>query len=85
MAATVSTARIQDLRDDCTGSRIPKATPVFLTYVMLKKSSITEIVWLRSIRLTISHFVQRSRKSTKRTRAPYGILDLNFDVIGGEL
>jgi hypothetical protein len=70
MAAIVRTARTVDMSDDWTGSKIPKATPVFLTYVILKKASITGIVWFRSIRLTINHFVQRSRKRTRRTRTP---------------
>src|SRR5215831_1733066 len=52
--------------------KIPKATPVFRTYVMLKKPSITEIDSLSSNRLWISSLVQRSSMSTATTDSAYG-------------
>src|SRR5437764_11158292 len=61
-----------DLAGEAIGSKIPKATPVFLTYVMLKKPSITEIDSLSSNRLLIRTLVQRSSNSVTVTRSRYG-------------
>ena len=57
MTTTAAQAVNRDSSTDFAGElideKIPKATPVFLTYVMLKKPSITGIESLRSNRFRI--------------------------------
>src|SRR5262244_473399 len=73
MAATaVKTDSSTDLAGKLSGSKIPNATPVFRTYVMLKSPSMTEIDSLRSKRFWISALVQRSRASVAATKTMYG-------------
>src|SRR5215475_5778882 len=60
-----------DFANELMNEKIPKATPVFRTYVMLKKPSITKIDSLSSNRFWISSLVQRSSMSTATTNSPY--------------
>ena len=76
METTTTTAAIAvkiesriDFAAEPLDENIPKATPVFLTYVMLKKPSITETESYNVNRDWISDFVQRSRESVKRTNS----------------
>jgi hypothetical protein len=71
-AQAVNTESRTDFAGELMDEKIPKATPVFRTYVMLKKPSITEIDSLRSNRFWISSLVQRSSMSTATTNSAYG-------------
>jgi hypothetical protein len=66
-AAPVKRESRRDFTGEVIEEKIPKATPVFLTYVMLKKPSITEMDSLTSKRETSSDFVQRSKVSVNNT------------------
>src|SRR5213593_5203793 len=71
-AKEVKTDNNTDLAGKLNGSKIPKATPVFRTYVMLKKPSMTEIDSLRSKRFWINVLVQRSSPSVAAATRMYG-------------
>src|SRR5437660_11240452 len=68
-----------DLAGKLIGSKIPKATPVFRTYVMLKNPSITEIDSLRPKCFWMSALVQRSKASVAATNTMYGSRPWNFN------
>src|ERR1043166_8612050 len=80
-AKAVKTDNNTDLAGKLNGSKIPKATPVFLTYVMLKNPSMTEIDSVRSQRLWISVLVQRSRASVAAATTMYGSRPWNLNGI----
>jgi hypothetical protein len=61
--------------------RMPKATPVFCTYVMLNRPSITGTGWPRLNRDAIADFEIRSRKRTMAANPRYPNRDLKFDCI----
>src|SRR6266566_5206473 len=71
-AKAVKTDSSTDLAGKLSGSKIPNATPVFRTYVMLKNPSMTEIDSLRSKRFWISALVQRSSASVAAAKTMYG-------------
>src|SRR5215467_16109487 len=71
-AKTVKTDKSTDFAGKLIGSKIPKATPVFRTYVMLKNPSITEIDSLRPKCFWMSALVQRSKVSVAATNRMYG-------------
>src|SRR5438093_5995916 len=71
-AKAVKTDSSTDLAGKLSGSKIPNATPVFRTYVMLKSPSMTEIDSLRSKRFWISALVQRSSASVTAAKTMYG-------------
>src|SRR5579883_2428118 len=71
-AQAVKTDSKTDFAGRLRGSKIPKATPVFLTYVMLKNPSITEIDSFRPKRFWMSALVQRSNASVAATTRMYG-------------
>src|SRR5215831_17681960 len=62
--------------------KIPNATPVLRTYVMLKNLSITVADSFRSNRLGTQALVQRSRISVARTKKRYGKCLWNLNDIG---
>jgi hypothetical protein len=69
-----------DLAGELIEEKIPKATPVFLTYVILKRPSITGIDSFNSNWEWISDFVQRSRITVNATRKTYGSRACNFEA-----
>src|SRR5436309_15319024 len=71
-AKAVKTDNKTDLAGKLSGSKIPNATPVFRTYVMLKNPSMTEIDSLRSKCFWISVLVQRSSASVAAATTLYG-------------
>src|SRR4249919_205168 len=85
---TAAMAVNRDSRIDFEGElieeNIPKATPVFRTYVMLNRPSITETDSLRLKRFWIKDLVQRSRQSVRMTKKRYGSRAWNFDGIFGK-
>ena len=66
-ATAVNKESRMDFAGELMDEKIPKATPVFRTYVMLKRPSITETDSFRMNRDWISDLVQRSRKSVRTT------------------
>jgi len=89
MTTTTATIVNRDSRTDLAGElmeeKIPNATPVFLTYVILKKPSITGIDSFSSNWEWIKDLVQRSKIRVKATRKTYGSRAWNFDAILGKL
>src|SRR5207249_12188606 len=71
-AKAVKTDSSTDLAGKLSGSKIPNATPVVRTYVMLKNPSMTEIDSLRSKRFWISALVKRSSASVAAAKTIYG-------------
>ena len=65
--------------------KIPKATPVFLTYVMLKNPSITEIESSRSNFDWIRSLVQRSSARIAATSTRYGRRPVILDAMKAKL
>src|SRR5438309_10743062 len=80
-AKAVKTDNKTDLAGKLSGSKIPNATPVFRTYVMLKNPSMTEIDSLRSKRFWISVLVQRSSASVAAATTTYGSRPWNLNGI----
>src|SRR5215467_3595397 len=80
-ATAVNKESRMDFAGELIDEKIPKATPVFRTYVMLKRPSITEVDSLSVNRDWMSDFVQRSRNSVRTTNNTYGIRAWNFDTI----
>src|SRR5438445_3983584 len=78
-AMTVKADNSTDFAGRLIGSKIPKATPVFRTYVMLKNPSITEIDSLRPKCFWMSALVQRSKASVAATNTMYGSRPWNFN------
>src|SRR5262245_52653518 len=86
MAATaVKMDNRMDFAGVLTDENIPKATPVFRTYVMLKNPSITIADSLRSNRFWINDLVHRSSTTTAATKNRYGDRPLSLDVISAGL
>jgi len=80
-ARAVNNDSRMDFAGELMDEKIPNATPVFLTYVMLRKPSITEVDSF-SVNLDwINALVQRSKNNVKTTSKTYGIRDWNFDAI----
>src|SRR5262245_43012058 len=80
-ATAVKTDSRMDFAGVLTDENIPKATPVFRTYVMLKNPSITDADSLRSNRFWINDLVHRSKARTATTKNRYGDRPLSLDVI----
>jgi hypothetical protein len=71
----------KDFAGELIEEKIPKATPVFWTYVMLKKPSITEIDSFRSNPFWTQALVQRSKTRMPTTNNKYGSRPWSFDDI----
>src|SRR6516225_11511880 len=71
-AVSVKSESINDLAGELKELKIPKATPVFRTYVMSNSPSITETDWFRPKFEWIIDFVQRSSNNVERTSKKYG-------------
>src|SRR5215831_11217232 len=80
-AQAVKIERSRDFAGELIDEKIPKATPVFRTYVMLKKPSITEIDSFRSNRFRIQDLLQRSKTRVPTTTSRYGSRPWSFDDI----
>src|SRR6185295_15510848 len=78
-AQAVNSDKSTDFTGELIDEKIPKATPVFRTYVMLKNPSITEIDSLRSNRFLIRALVQRSTISVTATNRTYGSRPWSFN------
>ena len=70
-----------DFAGELMDEKIPNATPVLRTYVMLNSPSITGTESLRSKRFWIKAFVQRSKTSVAATSRTYGNRPWSFDGI----
>src|SRR5262245_37670076 len=71
-AKAVNTESSTDLAGELIDDRIPNATPVFRTYVMLKNPSITGADSLRSNRFWTQALVHRSSTMIAATNNKYG-------------
>src|SRR5688572_12501747 len=74
-----------DFRGELMDERIPKATPVFLTYVMLNKPSITDTDSLRANWSRMRLFVQRSSTNMAATIRAYGSRPCSLNGMSEEL
>src|SRR3954465_15112084 len=75
----------RDFAGELIDEKIQNATPVFWTYVMLKKPSITVTDSLTLNRLRMEALVQRSKISVAITRKAYGNRPWIFGGMSGGL
>src|SRR5262245_57207831 len=89
MTAIAAKAVKIDSRIDFSGelmdAKMPKATPVLRTYVMLNRPSITRTDSLRSNCSRMMALVQRSSTNTAATRSAYGSRPWSLNGMRAEL